>query len=642
MIRRILPLAALFATALPVPAALPDAVQPRGGLPNFFRKMAAADRGDRDAKGEAITPRIVYFGGSITAGAGASKPDLCYRALLTKHLRSIHPKAPLLESNAALGGTGSWLGAFRLRRDIHDHWLPTDLVVVEFAVNDGDAPEPRVLGAMEGIVRQLRARHAPTDILFVYTLAKDHLDAFRKGELPDRVRWHERVAAHYDIPSVNLAQVAAAKIFAGELTIDDFATDGVHPTDRGHALYLEALKPFLAQCKAAAEAPAEPVQHPTPAAKLAPRCLDAAKLVPYEIFPREGAWRPGSDSPVDAFLHVLAGETPGATVTLAFKGDSAGYYDVIGPDTGDLEVSIDGGEWKKKGNWDVFCKDTYRAHGRILAEGLDPEQKHEIKIRIAEAQPKESRGRCFRPGFFLINGEAAIPDPYPGMGPLARIDAVYAAMEPVKFEPAADRWANLEKTRKRLAEGPSLRIVMLGDSIVNDTSSSKYELLLGRAYPKCKVEKVTSVRGSTGCWWYKDENRVEAWVLRHQPDLLMIGGISQRDDVDSIREVVRQVRAKAPETEVLLMTGAFGRADPRKDADWTPEVPAEGTGYRTRLKTLAAVERCGFLDMTGPWGTYIRASQYGMGWFKRDPIHANERGFQILGRILAAFLGAGP
>jgi lysophospholipase L1-like esterase len=493
---------------------------------------------------------------------------------------------------------------------------------------------------MEGIVRQLRARYAQADILFVYTLVKGHLDAFKKGELPDRMQWHEKVAAHYNIPSVNMAQHAAAKVLAGELTIDEFAKDGVHPTDRGYALYLEALQPFVAQCKAEAEKPAEPVKHPMPAQKLSPRCMDAAKMVPYEVFPREGAWKPGSDSPVDKFLHVLAGDAPGAVVTLKFKGDSAGYYDTIGPDTGDLEVAVDGGEWKKKGNWDVFCKGYFRAHCRILAEDLDPAKEHEIKVRIAEEQPKESKGRFYRPGFFLINGEAAVPDPYKGMDPLVRIDAVYAAMEPVKFEPAADRWTNLEKTRARLAEGPTLRIVMLGDSIVNDTSSSQYERLLGRAYPKCQVTKVTSVRGSTGCWWYKDENRVEEWVLKHKPDLLMIGGISQRDNVDAIRDVIQQVRAKAPEVEVLLMTGAFGATDPRKDKGWTEEVPAEGTGYRTRLKALAAEEKCGFLDMTGPWGRYIRESQYGMGWFKRDPIHANERGFQILGRILAAFLGA--
>jgi lysophospholipase L1-like esterase len=615
-----------------------DHVQPRGGLTLFFQKLARAERGEKDEKGEAIRPRIVYYGGSITAGAGASKPELCYRSLLTKRLRALYPKSNLVESNAALGGTGSWLGAFRLRRDVLDHWLPADLVVVEFAVNDGGEPEPRVLGALEGIVRQLKKRQAATDILFVYTLVRSHVDDYQKGELPSRVRWHETIAAHYGIPSVNVGRYAASKILAGELTMDDVAKDGVHPSDRGHALYVEALESFLAACREAAERsdPAKPAPLPAP---FSPRNLEGARMVPYEIFPLEGAWKVGQDSPVANFLHVLVGDAPAATIALRFRGRAAGYFDVIGPDTGDLEFAVDGGAWQKRPNWDIFCAGSTRAHARVLAEDLDPTAEHTIRIRIAETQPAGSRGRFFRLAFLLIDGSPAVPDPYAGLEPLARIDAVYAGMEPMRYAPPADRWTPLEKTRRRLAGGPSLRIVLLGDSIVNDTSASRFELLLGRMYPACAIEKVTSVRGSTGCRWYKEENRVQAWVLRHQPDLLMIGGISQGDDTDSIREVIRQVRAQAPACEFLLMTGAFGSMDPRKDKAWTADVPADGTGYRTRLLKLAAEERCGFLDMTGPWGTYIRASSKGLGWFKRDPIHANDRGFQILGRIVAAFLG---
>ena len=37
-------------------------------------------------------------------------------------------------------------------------------------------------------------------------------------------------------------------------------------------------------------------------------------------------------------------------------------------------------------------------------------------------------------------------------------------------------------------------------------------------------------------------------VLDHQPDLVIIGGISQSDDIDSIREVIRQIRVTASRT----------------------------------------------------------------------------------------------
>jgi len=220
--------------------------------------------------------------------------------------------------------------------------------------------------------------------------------------------------------------------------------------------------------------------------------------------------------------------------------------------------------------------------------------------------------------------------------PLKQIDAIYASIPPVECRPSPERWRYLPKTIERLQNGPALRIVMLGDSIVNDTSHSRFELLLERLYPKCKVTKVTSVRGSTGCWWYKEENRVKPWVLDHRPDLVMIGGISQRDDVESIREVIRQIRAGSG-TEILVMSGAFGSTDPRDDKQWTLTVDPKGIDYRARLMRMAAEEKVEFLDMMGPWGQYIRSSGKPLDWFKRDPVHANDRGFQVLGRMLEKY-----
>ena len=81
------------------------------------------------------------------------------------------------------------------------------------------------------------------------------------------------------------------------------------------------------------------------------------------------------------------------------------------------------------------------------------------------------------------------------------------------------------------------------------------------------------------------------------------------------------------------MTGAFGRVDPRQP-DWKSDIDPTGTDYRARLKRLADELQVEFLDMRGAWGQYIRTCARDLLWFKRDPIHANERGEQILGRIL--------
>jgi hypothetical protein len=208
---------------------------------------------------------------------------------------------------------------------------------------------------------------------------------------------------------------------------------------------------------------------------------------------------------------------------------------------------------------------------------------------------------------------------------LEQMEKAYAEMPPVKYDPPADRWAHLPLTASVLGKGEgSPRIEMLGDSIVNDTSQSRWDDLLRKAYPKCKIDRVTCVRGGTGCWWYKEPARLKRYVLDLQPDLLIIGGISQRDDVDSIREVIRAFRA-ARRCDVLLISGAFGAVDPRDDKQWRFDIDPKGTDYRSRLKRLAGEEKTAFLDMSAYWGRYIRDSGKELAWFKRDPIHANTR-----------------
>jgi len=117
---------------------------------------------------------------------------------------------------------------------------------------------------------------------------------------------------------------------------------------------------------------------------------------------------------------------------------------------------------------------------------------------------------------------------------LAQIEAVYSQMPAVAYKPPVGRWKNLGRTRKLLTKADSLNVVMLGDSIVNDTSRSCWNLLLEKRYPKCKINKITCVRGSTGCWWYKEAGRVKKYVLDHKPDMVIIGGISHRGDVEEV------------------------------------------------------------------------------------------------------------
>jgi alpha-L-fucosidase len=216
----------------------------------------------------------------------------------------------------------------------------------------------------------------------------------------------------------------------------------------------------------------------------------------------------------------------------------------------------------------------------------------------------------------------------------------YSEIPPVRYCPPVERWEKLPKVRQLLIDGGALRVVMLGDSIVNDTSRSGWDYVVGRRHPRCTVEKVTSVRGSTGCSWYREPGRVQKFVLDHKPDLVIIGGISQGDDIDSIRDVIRQIRETA-QPDILLMTGAFGSVDPR-DAGFLDGDRVHGTPYNRNLEKLASEVGAAFLDMETAWGKYVRDSGRDLASFKRDPVHANEQGEQILGHILANYLSYPP
>jgi len=196
-------------------------------------------------------------------------------------------------------------------------------------------------------------------------------------------------------------------------------------------------------------------------------------------------------------------------------------------------------------------------------------------------------------------------------------------------------WTRLARTRRLLNEGGEFRLLALGDSIVNDMMRSGWVAELREAYPKAHVDGTLYVRGGGGCQYYRLEGRITKFVVPRKPDLVIIGGISQRS-VEDIGEVIHQLRAGLPQVEVLLVSGAFGTTDPR-DPEALAKAPHSGTGaYGHALAKLAGEERCAYLDLTGPWAQYIVSSKLHPHRFYRDVVQANEYGEQILAKVLIA------
>lgn len=375
-------------------------VRTRGGIGHTMAKINA---------GQEVT--VAYLGGSITAMNG-------WRNKTTEWLQTTYPKAKFKEVHAAIGGTGSDLGVFRLGRDVLAH--RPDLLFVEFATNDGGTAPEQIWRSMEGIVRQTWKQDPQTDIIFTYTITTAFTNDYCKGLCNRSASAMELLADHYAIPSINFGPRVAALINENKLIMDAkvietavpkesadrdrlireriaadprllFANDGVHPRDEGHDLYKASIIEGLTQMKSM-----PPVDR---ASKLAvPFVADhweAAKMVPITRAMLSGEWTalPPEDGKQKAFGarmgQIWTAEKPGSALHFRFKGRIAKIYDLLGPDGGQVIITVNGqrSTTKPVPRFDSYCTYHRIATLGVVWDGNDPQQVHDVTVEIYPEQP---------------------------------------------------------------------------------------------------------------------------------------------------------------------------------------------------------------------------------------------------------------
>ena len=339
---------------------LRDAVEchPRDGLPNFLQKIADDE-----------TVRVAYLGGSITAAPG-------WRVQSREWLQKKYPNAKFEEIHAAIGGTGSDLGVFRLQRDVLQH--QPDLLFVEFAVNDGGAPPTRIQQAMEGIVRQTWTADPSTDICFVYTLTDKMLGDLQTGKMPRAASAMEELADHYEIPSIHFGVEVARLVASDQLIFKApkpqnpkttpmvFSTDGVHPhVETGHRLYVEAIaRSWPKIVNSSGDAKPHRIVSP-----LRSDNWEQAKLVSIQPEMLQGDWKKlAEDHPlVKRFQRnmpeLFQATNPGASLSFRFEGTAVGVFDILGPDGGQLSVELDDSKPVMRNRIDGYC--TYHRMSKL-------------------------------------------------------------------------------------------------------------------------------------------------------------------------------------------------------------------------------------------------------------------------------------
>lgn len=343
-------------------------IQVRGGLPHVFEKLK---------KHKPLV--IAYLGGSITEAPG-------YRIQTESYFKSAYPKSEITAVNAGVGGTGSYLGVFRVGQDVLVH--KPDLVFVEFAVNDAKGDSLKTCNAIEGIIRQIKRANPKTDICFLYTIYEPMIAEYNAGVAPSSVRYIDRIAAYYNFPSINLSTAVLAKLKQGDLIFKAdksapangkliFTNDGTHPTPEGHEVYTATI---INAWKQMQNIKGDNKDLPQ---LLYPGALQYTTMVSPSTGKQTGNWKSGSELPelksfLKSFPDLIWTDNPNDKLTINFEGREIGFGDVVGPSASGAIITVDGIPMKRR-LFDEYC--MYYRRSFFFIDGLS-DGPHTLTIQL--------------------------------------------------------------------------------------------------------------------------------------------------------------------------------------------------------------------------------------------------------------------
>lgn len=214
-------------------------------------------------------------------------------------------------------------------------------------------------------------------------------------------------------------------------------------------------------------------------------------------------------------------------------------------------------------------------------------------------------------------------------------------------------WDGLQKARAKILSGVPVTIVLLGDSIMNDTWCGNAVALIQDALPKADLRCYLSVRGSTGCWYYHEKDHFAEYVGKYKPDLVVIGGISNyggptyhslKEVEDCMVETI--LRCQLIGAEVVICTPPpsyeFRKDAAAKSFDRSLLQEKDGFLYLQQEYERRAASRTDVQvwDLTTAPCEAIARSGKPLDWFKRDAAHNDDRGKQLIAQTLAAYFKA--
>ena len=344
--------------------------KPTRDLTQFFAKVRA---------GRPVT--VMGIGGSVTEGHS-------WAAMAAEWLQKQYPKTHIHYVDGAYGGTGPDAVIFRFRRDILPH--RPDLVFIEYTVNSY-AKHDINFKALDGMVLQLLRQWQKPDIVFVYV--GDY-----KGQRD--LSKVQPLARHYGFQEVDPRKHLQTLIDAGKVQWKEIARDGIHPNEKGHAIYSEPLIALLKQQAALTGLPTP--EPPVPPPYSSDEWTRAA-LVPIVASHYGKEWKAVSPSPWGTRFwdEMIETDQVGATLTFTANSTTLGVYLLVAKDCGNIAWSIDGGK-----ETEVMLANPGTLQGGMAALNLIcasdlPPGEHTLKITV---KPKWDKavGNFVRIGGFCV------------------------------------------------------------------------------------------------------------------------------------------------------------------------------------------------------------------------------------------------
>ena len=341
---------------------------------------------------------IGYFGGPITEGAGASDPSTCWRSITTQWFRDEYPDCEINEIMAAIGGTGSDLGAYRCEKDLLSG--DPDLVFFEFSCNDAEDSFLPIVNNCEAIYRKIWEKDPTTEIIAVYTMIQSMDGEITSGKVVESRAAHMATALYYgNVMQIDMGEVLRRRVHLAGGDWNTYTVDTVHPNDEGYAIYADVVISRLKEALSSERA--------TLTEKVLPKCLFGemsyvgAGLVDADEAHFSDGWTKVDKSLCDRYPTYWEATEPGAELEFKFIGIRLGLYWMMAKDSGNIEYSVDGGEWKNVSAWDFYCKNFDRAHRMMLTDDLERGE-HRLKLRVSNDKEEESEGYAIRIGAFLV------------------------------------------------------------------------------------------------------------------------------------------------------------------------------------------------------------------------------------------------